>query len=70
MVRHDDHLILDLTDRHPGFAAENLAEHAFMLRVQMLNQHKSHACIDRKRPQEVGERFKTSRRGADANHGE
>ena len=47
-------------DRHSRLAAENIGEHAFMGRIQMLNQYKSHAGIDWKRPEELSESIQAS----------
>jgi hypothetical protein len=57
-------------DRHRSDPLQKLCEHAFMLRIKVLHQYKTHARIERQMLQQLGERFQTARRRADSDNRE
>ena len=68
MVGLHCHGLLDFGDRQPRDAGKQLGEFAFMLRVEMLDQHEGHARILRQFLQEFRKRLVAARRSADADH--
>ncbi len=68
----DRHSVLNLEDLHAGIALDQVGENAFMVRGQVLHQHKSHAWtgLGRHAGKESLKRRQTTRRGPDADNRE
>ena len=66
MVGFDCRPVLCLVDRHLRSLGEKLSQHALMLRIKVLDEHKGHAGIGRKASQELGKRLQPAGGGADA----
>jgi hypothetical protein len=65
-VRLNLQTISGFDHRHFGRCAQQIDQHAFVVRGQMLHQHERHARIGGHVGEECSEGFKTTRRGADA----
>ena len=65
-VGRDRDAIGRLDDPHRGGPAEQLGQHALVVRRQMLNEHKRHAGVRRATREEILERLKPPRRRANA----
>jgi hypothetical protein len=63
----DPEIVGDLMDRHRSGPLQKLCEHAFMLRIKVLHQYKTHARIEWQMLQQLGERLQTTGRRADTN---
>ena len=69
-IRFDPQTVLDLNDLHRCGACEQLDQHAFVSRVQMLNDDETESTFLRHVAQKGLERFQTARRGPNAYNGE
>ena len=65
MIRFESQSVGDLADRHDRFLGKDLGQRALALRIEVLDQHKGHACIGRQGPEESGEGFQAAGGGAD-----
>ena len=57
LVRFHWGCVIDFTDRHRGGAGKDLGKQAFVLRIEMLDQHESHSRIAGQGFQEFRECF-------------
>jgi hypothetical protein len=57
-------------DQHRSGSRQNLGQSAFVVGIQMLDQDKSHAGIERQVLKQLSKRLETSSGSADANNGE
>jgi hypothetical protein len=62
-------IVRDLAHRHRRGPRQNLREGAFMLRVEMLHQHKPQARVEWQMLEQLPERLQPAGRSADANDG-
>ena len=68
-ARREGHAVSRLNHRQRRAAREQLGQHALAGGIEMLNHHKRHAAIGRHGAEKLLQRFKTTRRRADANNG-
>ncbi len=66
VIRLDPHVVARLADRHARALREQAGEDAVVRRVQMLDQHVSHAEVRREMVEELVEGFEAAGRSADA----
>jgi len=64
MVALKRHSISGLADAHRGMAGQQLNHHAFVGRVEMLDENESHAVADGKALDELSTGIEAARRGA------
>ena len=66
MVGENPLIGFDLRHGQGGRTRKDIGQRAGMVRIEMLNQHESHARIRRQMPEQLGERFQSSGGGADS----
>ena len=64
VVALDRHSIRRLPHGHRGVAGQQVDHHAFVGRIEMLDQDEGHAVVGRQRADEFPARIKPARRGA------
>ena len=70
VIGPDAQIVGGFSHRQGGDAGEKSSESTFMLRIEVLHQHKAHAGIRRQMLQQLGKGFETARGGANADDGE
>lgn len=66
LIDFDDLIAADLADRHRRAPRQDLREHADVLRLLMLNEHKGHTGMGGECAQQIGERFEAAGGRADS----
>ena len=66
MIRLNPQFLRNLSDRQRRRSLEDRRERAFVLGIEMLDQHEAHARIDRQVRQQFCEGFESAGGGADA----
>src|SRR6185369_16467398 len=65
MIRRDGGTMSDLADRHGSDPGQELGERAFMLRVEVLDEHEGKARVDRQMFEKLCEGFEPACRSAE-----
>ena len=61
--------IMDLLNRHGGLFGEDLRQQAFMIGIEVLNDHVRHGAFRRQRHQKLRDGFESACRSADGDNG-
>jgi hypothetical protein len=69
VIRLDTETVGDLRHRHSRGACQDVGQLAFMVRIQVLHQHKSHPCVNRQVFEQLREGFQPARGCTDADDG-